>query len=194
MTAPDRPAARRPPPSARPRRSRRLRRRPLLLGVLVVALVAAVVLVASWVRPSLEPGTSLALGEVHVGTAYAFDGLVCLGSGQVGATVRSVEVEQAEGSTTRLVQAPEGAPPTLGFPVRDAGGASLEGREVPAGELDCEARLLVVPEQQGQLRPGRVRVTFAYGPGGLLRRTASLEPAVTLDVTRTGPDPRLDGS
>lgn len=162
--------------------------------MLAVALLGALVLVASWVRPTLEPGTRIALEDAYEGTAYAFDGLVCLGTGQVGARVTSVEVEQAEGSTTRLVQAPDDAPPTLGFPVDEADGASLEGRRVAAGELDCEARLVVEPESQGAVAPGRVRVTFAYGPGGVLRRTASLRPAVTLDVTRTGRDPRLGGS
>lgn len=169
----------------------RPRRRRLLLAVVAVAAVAGALLVASWIRPTLEPGTTIVLADARVGTAYAFDGVVCLGSGQVGATVRSVEVVQSAGATTRLVQAPEGAPPTLGFPVRDADGAALDGRRVPAGELDCEARLVVVPERGGSVQPGRVRVTYGYGPGGLLRRTASLQPTVTLEVTGTGPDPRL---
>jgi hypothetical protein len=41
------------------------------------------------------------------------------------------------------------------------------------------------------VRPGRIRVTYGYGPGGLLPRTASLRPEVVLEVTETGPDPRL---
>jgi hypothetical protein len=33
---------------------------------------------------------------------------------------------------------------------------------------------------------------MAYGPFGLLRRTATAVPKVTLDVTGTGTDPRSD--
>lgn len=186
---------RRPPSAPRPRRPRRrLRRRPLLLGALAVAVVGGLLLVASWVRPTVEAGGEVALPDAHVGTPYAFDGVLCLGSGQLAATVRAVEVEQVQGATTRLVAIPDGEAPTLGFPVPEADGEVLVGRRVPAGELDCLARLIVVPDTQGSVRPGPVRVTYAYGPGGLLRRTASLTPQVSLDVTRTGPDPRLDGS
>ena len=186
------PPARRPPSAPPPRRPRRrLRRRPLLLGVLGVALVAGLVLVASWIRPTVDSGGSITLPEAHAGTAYAFDGVVCLGSGRLGATVEAVEVEQAPGGTTTLVAVPEDEPPTLGFPVPDAEGDPLVGREVPAGEQDCVTRLVVVPDGQGTVRPGRIRVTYGYGPGGLLPRTGSLQPAVVLEVTETGPDPRL---
>lgn len=135
--------------------------------MLGVAVLGALALVASWVRPTVDPGGSIASGDARVGSTYAFDGVVCLGSGQLGATVRSVEVEQADGG-------------------------SLEGTRVPAGEQDCVTRLVVVPDGQGVLRPGEVRVTYGYGPGGVLRRTASLRPDVALEVTGTGPDPRLD--
>lgn len=177
-------------PRRRPTR-RRPRRRTLVLVVLAVAVLGGLALVASWVRPTVDPGGSIASGEARVGTAYAFDGVVCLGSGQLGATVRSVEVDQVPGATTRLVAPPEQAPPTLGFPVEQADGGSLEGTRVPAGEQDCDTRLVVVPDSQGVVRPGAVRVTYGYGPGGVLRRTASLRPDVTLEVTGTGPDPRL---
>ena len=195
MTQP--PPGRRPPSAPPPRRSsvprprRRLRRRPLLLGVLVVALVAGLVLVASWVRPTVDSGGSVTMPDARVGTAYAFDGVVCLGSGQLGATVAAGEVEQAPGGTTRLVAVPEGEPPTLGFPVADADGASLVGREVPAGEQDCLTRLVVVPDAEGSVQPGRVSVTYGYGPGGLLPRTSSRQPEVVLEVSGSGPDPRL---
>ena len=186
--------ARRPPSAPPPRRPRRrLRRRPLLLGVLAVALVGGLVLVETWIRPTVDSGGSVALPEGHVGTAYAFDGVVCLGSGRLGATVEAVEVEQAPGGTTTLLAVPEDEPPTLGFPVRDAEGASLVGRQVPAGEQDCLTRLVVVPDREGTVQPGRVRVTYGYGPGGLLPRTADRQPEVVLEVTRTGPDPRLTG-
>lgn len=183
---------RRPPSAPPPRRPRRrLHRRRLLLGVLGVALLVGLVLVASWIRPTVASGGSVALPDGHAGTAYAFDGVVCLGSGQLGATVEAVEVEQAPGGTTTLVAAPEDEPPTLGFPVQDAEGASLVGRKVPAGEQDCLTRLVVVPDGEGTVLPGRVRVTYGYGPGGLLPRTSSLQPEVVLEVTETGPDPRL---
>jgi len=184
--------ARRPPSIRPPRRARRrLRRRPLLFGVLAVALLAGLALVASWVRPTVDSGGSVTLTEGHVGTPYAFDGVVCLGSGQLTATVQAVEVEQAPGSTTTLVAPPPDEPPTLGFPVPDTRGGSLVGRQMPAGEQDCLTRLLVVPDVQGTVRPGRVRITYGYGPAGALPRSAGLQPEVALEVTRTGADPRL---
>ncbi len=64
---------------------------------------------------------------------------------------------------------------------------------VPAGELDCTVRLLVTPERQGRLEVGTLKVRLSYGPGGLLRRTATLRPDVALEVTGTGPDPRSGG-
>jgi len=70
-----------------------------------------------------------------------------------------------------------------------------EGRPVarfadPAGGQDCTLRLLVTPDRLGQVEPGVLRLRLRYGPGGLLRRTASVQPRVVLDVSQTGPDPR----
>jgi hypothetical protein len=160
--------------------------------VLVVAVVSGLLLLWSFVSPTVESGGAVSLDDAHVGTAYGFDGVVCLGSGSLGATVHRVEVEQPDGGAVRLVERPDGARFTLGFPVEQDQDAGLEGREVAGGELDCLTRLVVVPDREGSLQPGRVRVTYSYGPGGLLRRSASLVPEVTVQVTRTGPDPRAD--
>ena len=68
--------------------------------------------------------------------------------------------------------------------------APVDGYEIAAGEQDCTLRLLVTPDRRGRIEAGLVEVRLRYGPGGLLRRTASVRPAVVLDVTETGPDPR----
>jgi hypothetical protein len=175
--------------SGRGRVRGRFRRKPLLIAVLVVGVIGALVIFALQSRPSAGSPTAIGLERGYVGTTYAFDGAVCLGSRQVAAEVLSVEVVQAPGTRTRLVRPPEGAAPTLGFPVQDAG-EEATGFQVPAGEDDCTLRLLVTPEQKGALRAGTVRVRMGYGPFGLLRRTAEVRPQVTLDVTGEGADPR----
>lgn len=167
-------------------------RRRLLLVVLGAAVLGMLLLVASWLRPAVASGGPVALDDAHVDTAYAFDGVVCLFPGRVGATVHAVEVEPSDGAATRLVQRPAGSPPTVAFPVADTDGASLVGLSLPGGEQDCSGRLLVVPDREGTVEVGEVRVVYAYGPGGLLRRTVSVDPEVSLQVIRTGPDPRLD--
>ena len=170
----------------------RFRRRTLLLGVLVVAVLSGVLVYALGARPTAELGGRVVAEPTYVGTTYAFDGVVCLGSQVTGSTVVSVEVEQAPGTTTELVRGPDGAP-TLGFPVDREAQEEVEGLDVPAGELDCTQRLLVTPDRQGELEVGTLKVRLSYGPGGLLRRTASLRPDVLLQVTGTGPDPRTQG-
>ena len=170
----------------------RVRRRTLLLGVLVVAVLSGLLVLALGARPSVESGGTVLAEPAYVGTTYAFDGVVCLGSQVAGATLEGFEVEQAAGSTIGLVRGPEG-PPTLGYPVDPQAQEEVEGLEVPAGELDCTLRLLVTPEREGRLRVGTLEVRLRYGPGGLLRRTASLRPDVVVQVTGTGPDPRSEG-
>lgn len=170
----------------------RFRRTPLLIGVLVVAVVSGAIVFVVGARPDAELIESLAVDQAYAGTSYAFDGLICVGSQVVSATVKSVDVEQSGGARTRLLRAPDG-PPTLGFPVRDDGGAPLDGLVVAPGERDCTVRLLVTPTTQGQVLAGKVSIRLGYGPGGLLTRTVTLQPRVTLDVTGTGRDPRLAG-
>ena len=170
----------------------RYRRRTLLLGVLVVAVVSGLLVFALGARPTAEPGGQVLAEPAYVGTTYAFDGVICLGSQVAGSTVEGVEVEQAAGTTTELVPGPEGAP-TLGYPVDPEAQEEVEGLELPAGELDCTLRLLVTPQRQGRVEAGTLKVRLSYGPGGLLRRTASLRPDVALEVTGTGPDPRSEG-
>lgn len=102
-----------------------------------------------------------------------------------------MEVEQAAGSTTRLVLPPADATPILGFPTEDEG-RDVTGYRLPAGQDDCTLRLLVTPDDKGSVRPGTVRVRLGYGPFGLLRRTAEVRPQVSLDVTGEGTDPRSE--
>lgn len=174
--------------SSRPRLRGRFRRKPLLLGVLAAGVVSLLLIVTLGARPTAEAVQAVPVEQAYVGTTYGFDGLVCLGSQLFPSTVDSVSVEQAEGTATQLVRAPDAAP-TLGFPVAD-GGESVDGLVVAAGEKDCTLRLLVTPDRQGALRAGAVTVRLRYGPGGLLRRSATVRPAATLDVTGTGTDPR----
>ena len=170
----------------------RFRRRTLLLGVLVVAVLSGLLVFALGARPTAELGGRVVAEPTYVGTTYAFDGVVCLGSQVTGSTVEGVEVEQAAGTTIDLVPGPQGAP-TLGFPVDPEAQEEVEGLELPAGELDCTLRLLVTPQRQGRLEVGTLKVRLSYGPGGLLRRTATIRPDVALEVTGTGPDPRAEG-
>lgn len=167
----------------------RFRRRPLLLGVLVIAVVSGVLLFAYGARPSGDTLGPVQLDEAHVGTPYAFDGVVCLGSQVADSTVDSVTVQQAPGGTTQLVRPPEG-PLTLGFPVEPDAGGPVAGYEIPAGGQDCTLRVLFTPEQQGRAEAGTLRVRLRYGPFGLLRSTVVVQPDVAVEATETGPDPR----
>ncbi len=159
--------------------------------MLVVALVSGLLVFALGARPTAELGGQVVAEPAYVGTTYAFDGVVCLGSQVADSTVEGVEVEQAAGTTIDLVAGPDG-PPTLGFPVEPKAQHEVEGFEIPAGELDCTLRLLVTPQRQGRLEVGTLKVRSSYGPGGLLRRTATVRPDVALQVTGTGPDPRSE--
>ena len=172
-----------------PRLKGRIKRKPALLVLLVVGVVGGVLIFALQARPSASSPSVVGLEKGYVGTTYAFDGAVCLGSATVAATVLSVEVEQARGSTARLVLPPEDGTPILGFPTDDDG-RDVTGYRVPAGQDDCTLRLLVRPEATGAVRPGGVKVRLGYGPLGLLRRTAQVRPQVVLDVTGEGQDPR----
>jgi hypothetical protein len=167
----------------------RWRRRPLLLGVLAVAVVSGLVVFAVGARPSADPVGEVLASPAHVGTTYAFDGVVCVGSQVTGSTVVGVGVQQAAGGRTELVRTPDG-PPYLGFPVDPDDGRPVDGLDVPAGEQDCTLRLLVTPDRRGRIAAGELEVRLRYGPFGLLRRTASVRPDVVLDVQETGPDPR----
>ena len=192
MSQVDRPAAVRETPEVAGRVRGRFRRRDLLLGVLVVAVLSGLLVFALGARPTAELGGQVIAEPTYAGTTYAFDGVVCLGSQVAASTVEGVEVEQVAGTRTDLVRAPEG-PPTLGFPVDLDAQQEVDGLQLPAGQLDCTLRLLVTPEREGSLRVGTLKVRLSYGPGGLLRRTATVRPDVQLEVTGTGPDPRSEG-
>ena len=172
-------------------RLRRVPRRRLLLGVLVIAVLGAALVVALGARATARATFPVGVEQAYAGTTYAFDGVVCVRSQVTTATVDRVTVQQAAGSTTRLVR-PAGGPPTLGFPVDAAAGAPAKGYRVAAGAEDCGLRLLVTPDRTGKLRAGTIDLSLRYGPGGLLRRTVTLAPPVTLDVTSSGKDPRGD--
>ena len=174
-------------------RLRRVPRRRLLLGVLGIAILGAVLVVALGARASARATFPVGVEQAYAGTTYAFDGVICVQSQVTSATVDGVRIRQAAGSTTRLV-VPAGGPPTLGFPVDPAVGAPAKGYRIAAGAEDCGLRLLVTPDRTGMLRAGKVELTLGYGPGGLLRRTVALEPPLTLDVTQTGKDPRAGGA
>ncbi|MEX2289721.1 MAG: hypothetical protein WD794_05270 [Mycobacteriales bacterium] len=185
----------------------RVRRTPALVAILTVGGLGVLVILALNARPSAEASSAVGLERGYVGTTYAFDGLVCVLSPQVAAEVLSVEVEQAEGSVTRLVRPPSG-PPVIGFPVDDPAdgadpgdgggggdpadgqGDDVAGYPVPPGEGDCTLRVLVTPTRTGAVTAGTLRIRMAYGPSGLLRRTAAVRPEIRLDVTGTGRDPR----
>lgn len=139
-------------------------------------------------RPGVEVLNAVPLERGYVGTTYAFDGLLCVGS-QVTATRVTGAVAASDGAEVSVVQPPAGSPPTVGFPVRD-GGSPAAGYQVPAGEPECGLRLLVTPTRTGTVTAGELELSLAYGPGGLLRRTVAVRPAVSLEVTGTGPDPR----
>ncbi|MCY7364576.1 MAG: hypothetical protein LH469_04565 [Frankiaceae bacterium] len=170
----------------------RVRRRPLLLGVLAIGVVGGLVIFALGARPDASSSVPVGLADAYVGTTYAFDGTLCLGSPRVSAKVLSLEVEQAPGTRTEVRRLAEGTRVVLGFPVEGNDGLDPVGARVPAGEDDCTFRVLVTPTEQGPVQAGTVRVELGYGPFGLLRRTASVQPNVTLDVTGSGTDPRTD--
>ena len=167
----------------------RARRKPLLWGVLVVAVVSGFLVFALGARPGLEVLNAVPVERGFVGTTYAFDELLCVSTRVSSATVTGVEIEQADGSTTRLVRPPAGSPPTVGFPAPDQG-TPVAGFTVAAGESGCGLRLLVTPLRTGVVLPGTVRLRLTYGPGGVLPRTLVLTPPITITVIGTGPDPR----
>ena len=184
-----------PPPRKRgPARLRgRYRRKPLLIAVLTVGVLGGVGIFALQARPDAAGTVVVPLGDAYVGTPYAFDGTLCLGSPRVAAEVVGVEVEQAPGGRTQVLEPPPDTRAVIGFPVDETElGTPVSDYAVPAGEPDCTLRVLVTPTGTGTVRAGTVEVTMAYGPFGLLRRTATAVPQVTLEVTGTGTDPRTE--
>jgi len=167
----------------------RVRRRPLLIGVAVVAVASGVAVFALGARPDVEVLNAVPLERGFVSTTYAYDGLVCVGSQVTATRVTGASATAEDGADVSVVQPPAGSPPTVGFPVRD-GGSPAAGYEVPAGEPECGLRLLVTPTRTGSVSAGELELSLAYGPGGVLRRTVTVRPDVTLDVTGTGVDPR----
>ena len=129
--------------------------------------------------------------DAYAGTAYAFDGLVCLQAGSIGAEVAEASGTTGGGVDTELGLRPPGRPPAVAFPVTDAS-LPLAGLRLPAGEQTC-ARVLVTADGPGERRAGPVSVRFRYGPFGVFRATSTITPPVVLQVTGTGTDPRTRG-
>ena len=170
-----------------------MRRTPLLIGVLAVGVLGGFAIFALQARPDASGTVVIGLEDAYVDTAYAFDGTLCLESPRVSAQVVGIEVEQAPGGTTTVLEPPQGARPVIGFPVDESdAGTPVDDYSVAPGAQDCTLRVLVTPTGTGTVQAGTVEVELAYGPFGLLRRTATAAPQVTLDVTGTGTDPRTD--
>lgn len=155
----------------------------------VVAAAGFALVFALGARPGVDVLNAVPLQDGYVGTTYAFDGLLCVGSQVTGTRVTGAEVEQSPSARTEVVRPPAGSPPTVGFPAPDEGDP-VDGYEVPAGESECELRVLVTPTSKGDARAGLVRLSLAYGPFGLLRRTVEVDPGITLAVDGEGRDPR----
>ncbi len=167
----------------------RLKRGPTLALLLVVGLIGVVLIGRSSTRPTLYVLVPVAVPAAYAGTTYAFDGLVCLQAGSVGAEVVGVDASTVDGVRTEIALRPPGAPPAVAFPVDPGASAPLEGLRIAAGDDPC-ARVLVTADGQGERAAGPVQVRFRYGPLGLFRTTATVTPPVVLQVTGTGTDPR----
>jgi len=163
----------------------RLKRGPAVALLLLVGVVGALLLARGSVKPGVDVYAAVTVPAAYDGTTYAFDGLVCLRGSSVGASVRGV----SGGRDTRIGLRPADAAVTVAFPVAQDAVRPLDGADVPAGDQQC-TRVLVSPHGQGEQRAGQVRVSFRYGPFGLLRTTARVTPPVTLQVTGRGQDPR----
>lgn len=166
----------------------RLRRGPLIALIVIVGVLGALLLARGSGRPQVDVYGAVTVPDAYDGTTYAVDGLVCLRATSGDATVR-----EATGSDrTRIGLRPQGAPPAVAFPVPADAVRSLDGAEVPAADSRC-SRLLVTARGLGAQQADPVRLSFRYGPLGLLRTTVEVTPPVTLQVTGTGTDPRTAG-
>lgn len=163
----------------------RLKRGPVIVVLAVVAVLGVLLIGRSSVKPQVDVYGAITVPDAYDGTTYAFDGLVCLRASSIGARIGG----SADGGDTRIGLRPDGAPVTIAYPVRMGDIRPLSGTQVSAGDQQC-TRVLVTPHGAGQRRAGAVRVSFRYGPFGLLRSTATVVPPVTLQVTGTGTDPR----
>ena len=166
-------------------RSYRLRRGPVVGLLVLVGVVGALLLARVAARPRVEVFSSITVPTAYAGTTYAFDGLVCLHASSIGAEV----VDVRAGPRTQLALRPPGEHVTVAFPVPARAAAPLVGTRLTAAEQQC-TRLLVTPDDRGDLHAAPVSVRFRYGPLGLLRARVEVTPPVTLQVTGTGTDPR----
>lgn len=167
----------------------RLKRGPALALLLIVGLVGSVLIGRASTRPTLYVLTPVTVPAAFAGTTYAFDGLVCLQAGSIGAEVSGVQTSTAAGVRTEIALRPPGSPPAVAFPVDAGASAPLEGLRIAAGDDPC-ARVLVTGDGQGDRAAGPVEVRFRYGPFGVFRASSTVTPPVVLQVTGTGTDPR----
>jgi hypothetical protein len=169
----------------------RLKRGPVLVLLVLVGLVGVFLIGRSSTRPVLDVLAPVTVPDAYAGTAYGFDGLVCLRASSVGAEVSAVEGGTGSGVRTQLLRRAQGSPPTVAFPVEGEPGGPVVGLRVAAGDSSC-LRVVVAADRQGEQRARQVQVHVAYGPLGLLRSTLEVTPPVVLQVTGTGRDPRAD--
>ena len=167
----------------------RLKRGPALSVLVVIGVVGALLIGRSSTRPTLYVLVPVTVPAAYAGTTYAFDGLVCLQAGSVGAEVSGVEASTAQGVRTEIALRPPGAPPAVAFPVEAGASVPLEGLRIAGGDDQC-ARVLVTADGKGERAAGPVEVRFRYGPFGLFRAGSTVTPPVLLQVTGTGTDPR----
>ena len=168
----------------------RLKRGPALVVLVVLGVVGALLIGRSSTRPTVYVLTPVTVPAAYAGTTYAFDGLVCLQAGSVGAEVSGVDASTVAGVRTEIALRPAGAPPAVAFPVAPTASRPLEGLRIAAGDDPC-ARVLVTADGQGDRAAGPVQVRFRYGPFGVFRATSDVTPPVVLQVTGTGTDPRV---
>ena len=167
----------------------RLKRGPAVAVLVLVGVVGTLLIGRSSTRPTLYVLTPVTVPAAYAGTTYAFDGLVCLQAGSIGARVSGVDQSTVAGVRTEIALRPPGAPPAVAFPVEAGASAPLEGLRIAGGDDQC-ARVLVTADGQGERAAGPVQVRFRYGPFGVFRASSTVTPPVLLQVTGTGTDPR----
>ena len=162
-----------------------------LAVLLVVGVVGALLIGRSSTRPTLDVlDARRRCPAAYAGTAYAFDGLVCLRAGSIGARVSGVDREHGGGVRTQIGLRPPGRAAGGGVPGR-GGGDRRRWRACgsPAGDAVRPGARRPRDGPGRAAPPGRCTVRFRYGPFGVFRTRATVTPPVVLQVTghRDGP-------
>ena len=108
--------------------------RAALALLVLVGVVGALLIGRSSTRPTLTVLVPVTVPDAYAGTTYAFDGLVCLQAGSIGARVSGVEASTAAGVRTEVALRPPGAPPSVAFPVDASAADPFEGVELAGGD------------------------------------------------------------